>query len=208
MFKKSHILIPVYGIILFVLLYLIATFYYPGGSQADLNSKGFSWQHNYWCNLLNKYAMNDQPNPARPIAISAMIILCFSLIYFWFNLPIWIHSSNAIAILIRTSGILAMGISLLLFTSLNHDLISNIAALLGLVASTCTFLIVMKLHRKFLVYHGLINFAMILLNSFLYYNKDLISYLPIVQKVTFASFLSWIISINLIVYIQKKKVIH
>jgi len=49
---------------------------------------------------------------------------------------------------------------------------------------------------------------MILLNSFLYYNKDLISYLPIVQKVTFASFLSWIISINLIIYTQKKKVIH
>lgn len=113
MLKKIHILVPVFGISLFAVLYFIATQYYPGGSQADVKSIGFSWQHNYWCNLLNENAMNGQANPARPIAISAMIILCFSLTYFWFNLPIWIQSSNIIAILIRSSGILAMGISLL-----------------------------------------------------------------------------------------------
>ncbi|HEV7621655.1 MAG TPA: hypothetical protein VGO09_07980, partial [Flavisolibacter sp.] len=52
------ILSPVFGSFAFIILYIIATIYYPGGSQANNVSKGFSWVHNYWCNLLNEKAIN------------------------------------------------------------------------------------------------------------------------------------------------------
>ncbi len=55
---------------------------YPGGSQVDVNSKGFSWINNYWCNLLNENAISGQHNPGRPIALTGMAVLCFSLSFF------------------------------------------------------------------------------------------------------------------------------
>ncbi|PIQ21332.1 MAG: hypothetical protein COW65_09725 [Cytophagales bacterium CG18_big_fil_WC_8_21_14_2_50_42_9] len=81
-------LAPLFGSTLFLLLYFVATLYYPGGSQFDKNTKGFSWAHNYWCNLLNENAINGQPNPARPIALTAMMVLCLTLTVFWYLFPI------------------------------------------------------------------------------------------------------------------------
>ena len=46
------VLHPFVGICLFILLYLLATFYYPGGSNVDNRISYFSWQHNYWCDLM------------------------------------------------------------------------------------------------------------------------------------------------------------
>ena len=44
--KSILVLIPIFGTILFVVLYIVATLLYPGGSQVDKNSIGFSWMNN------------------------------------------------------------------------------------------------------------------------------------------------------------------
>jgi hypothetical protein len=62
---------------------MYASMLYPGGSQADLQSVGYDWIHNYWCNLMNDQAMNGQSNPAKPFAVVAMVILCLSLLVFF-----------------------------------------------------------------------------------------------------------------------------
>lgn len=69
-------LAPILGVIIFVILYIIATLLYPGGSQIEKNAIGFSWVNNYWCNLLNESATNGQPNSAKPVAMAGMFILC------------------------------------------------------------------------------------------------------------------------------------
>jgi len=53
------------------------------GSQADSNSIGYDWIHNYWCDLLSEKATNGQPNPARPFSITRMAVLCLSLAVFF-----------------------------------------------------------------------------------------------------------------------------
>ncbi|MFN7116301.1 MAG: hypothetical protein ACK4TA_05840, partial [Saprospiraceae bacterium] len=55
-------LTPLVGIVLFLVLYIVAAFYYPGGSNADHSAKGFSIVHNYWCDLLAIGAKNGQIN--------------------------------------------------------------------------------------------------------------------------------------------------
>jgi hypothetical protein len=77
--RDMGLLAPLFGTIVFVCLYLLAAAYYPGGSQADPNAKGFSWLNNYWCNLLNENAMNGQHNSARPMAVTAMAVLGLTL---------------------------------------------------------------------------------------------------------------------------------
>src|SRR5829696_8591889 len=83
--KSGQLLWPLAGIMLFVILYIFAAILYPGGSQADKRSIGFSWLNNYWCNLVNEKAINGQVNIAQPLAIFAMFILGLSLAVFWYQ---------------------------------------------------------------------------------------------------------------------------
>src|SRR5687767_181899 len=77
------LLLPVFGSFLFALCYVMATLLYPGGSQAGPGS-GFSWSQNYWCNLLAEQSINGASNPARPVAITGMVVLVVSITGFWF----------------------------------------------------------------------------------------------------------------------------
>jgi hypothetical protein len=189
---RNAILLPIAGTIIFLLFYIIATFYYPGGSQADSNSVGFDWLHNYWCNLLNVDSINGKYNPARPVAITAMMFLCVSLAIFWLIAPIQLMLSKVLTRTIQISGTLAMSIGFLLFTPIDHDTITNLSSLLGLISTVGTMI---GLYQKKLITlfgFSVLNMLLVILNNILYYNSEMIYYLPVVQKITFASFLLWV----------------
>jgi len=198
--KKSWLLLPVFGIAIFVLLYITATLLYPGGSQVDKNADGFSWINNYWCNLINETAMNGQHNPAKPYALTAMFVLCVSLSFFWFYFPMQISFGKLSRLIIQVSGTIAMAIAFLLFTDFNHDLVINLASIFGLIATTGTFFGLYKSKWYGLFLFGLLNLLLIGVNNYVYYTKELIIYLPVIQKISFASFLIWICSIDVHLY--------
>ncbi len=76
-----------FGVFIFIVLYFIAAFLYPGGSTADKASGSFSLLNNYWFDLLSYKAKGGENNISRPIAITAMVVLCLSLSVFWYHLP-------------------------------------------------------------------------------------------------------------------------
>ena len=86
LYKNLVSILPTIGILIFVGFYLYSATLYPGGSQVNLNSIGYDWVNNYWCDLMNKYGVNGQVNQARIYSITAMIILCMSLTVFLYNL--------------------------------------------------------------------------------------------------------------------------
>jgi len=189
--KKTNniwVLAPVLGTIIFVMVYIIATFFYPGGSQVDKNSIGFSWINNYWCNLLNENAINGQHNPAKPIAMAGMLVLCLTLTFFWFLFPRYINIGKFAKRTIQISGTLSMTIAFLLFTDINHDLITNLASFFGFIATVGTFIGLYKTKWYGLFAFGLLNILFVGLNNYVYYNKELIIYLPVIQKISFATF--------------------
>lgn len=198
--RNIWILFPLAGIILFIILYIVATFYYPGGSQADKNSIGFSWMNNYWCNLLNEEAINGDRNSAQPIALIGMCILCLALSFFWFVFPTYAFGRKWYGTVIRVSGILAMVIALLLFTHINHDVVTNLASLFGLIAMVGTLAGLSKMKWYMLFFWGLLNLLLVAVNNYVYYNNELIVYLPFIQKLSFVIFLSWVGCINLNLY--------
>ena len=79
--------LPIIGILIFVMLYLVAASLYPGGSSAFPEKDGFDWINSYWCNLTESYAINGKVNTARPYALSGVVILCISLTHFFFLFP-------------------------------------------------------------------------------------------------------------------------
>lgn len=200
--KKIWILTPIFGSVLFVVLYIVAAVLYPGGSQIDNNSKGFSWADNYWCNLLNDNAINGQPNPGKPIAIAGMFALCLALVFFWFLFSTKVKGGNASRLIIQISGTLAMIVASLLFTSIDHDLIINIATIFGLIATVGIILGLYKTKWYGLFGLGLLNILLVGMNNYVYYNKELIIFLPVIQKISFGTFLIWICCIDMHLYLR------
>lgn len=189
---------------IYVVLYIIATRYYPGGSQADKNSIGYSWANNYWCNLLYEKGINGKPNAAQPIAMTAMAILCISVSLFWVQFPRFTSLNKSARITIQLSGSMAMAVGFLLFTNFNHDLIINTASILGVIAMTGTFVGLYNNRWKALFGFGLANIGMIILNNIFYHTEGLIVYLPIIQKITFLIFLIWICCIVFKIFSLRK----
>jgi hypothetical protein len=198
--KNILLLTPFFGTILFVVLYIIATLLYPGGSQVDINAIGFSWINNYWCNLLNDSAINGQYNPAKPVAMTGMFVLCLTLAFFWFLFPKHTNLDRSLKLTIQISGILAVTIAFFLFTKINHDLVTNLASIFGLIATVGTFIGLYTTRWFGLFAFGLLNVLLVGLNNYLYYSKGLIVYLPVVQKISFATFLIWVCCIDINLY--------
>jgi hypothetical protein len=198
--KSLWLLTPISGIILFVGLYFVATTLYPGGSQVDSHSIGFSWANNYWCNLLNEKAINGQPNAAMPVAMAGMFVLCLSLASFWIQFPKHFAIGKFWKRTIQMAGTISMFIGFFLFTNLNHDAVTNFASFFGIIATVGTFAGLYKNKWLGLFAFGLLNVLLVGINNYVYYTKGMIIYLPVIQKITFGSFLIWIAVINLKMY--------
>ncbi|MBY0534228.1 MAG: hypothetical protein K2P88_00130 [Chitinophagaceae bacterium] len=126
-----------------------------------------------------------------------MIVLAFSLCLFW-----WIYAGFARfptlqQKLLRFSAIGSMLIASLLVSPLPHDLIINAASLLGMISISLTMIGLYKSKWYTVFTWGFINILLVIANNVLYYNSDLIQFLPIVQKISFASYLLWFSSINI-----------
>jgi hypothetical protein len=197
-------LLPVSGTLVFIVLYIAAAKLYPGGSQADKFSSGFSWVNNYWCNLLNDNAINGMPNKGKLFASIGMTVLCFSLAVFWIQAGRYFSSGKTGRLLIQLPGMLSMSAALFLFTKTDHDLITNIASILGLIACIALTKGLYKKKYYLLFSIGLLNFLLVALNNYLYYSTDLIMYLPMVQKLTFAAFLIWMCCISVMMFNTSK----
>ena len=195
------LLLPAGGMGLFAVLYGVAAALYPGGSPADKTAPGFSWLHNYWCNLLTAVAINGQPNPAQPVALAAMGVLCLSIMLFWYYLPPLFQFGPRVAGTVRLAGIFSMVAAGFLSTEL-HDLVISIACLLGVVALGATFAGLYQARRLRLLALGALCLVLLGINNYVYYSQHFILALPVIQKITFVLFLLWFSLLSVAVYNQ------
>lgn len=197
-------MIPFLGILIFIGLYIFSSTLYPGGSQIELNAKGFDWINNYWCNLLNEKGMNGQLNPAKPFSILAMFILCISLMIFFIQFAKTFPKSKLWKRIIRVNGILSMLFAILIFTKY-HDLMTTISSIFGLFV---VIGIIREVYISELTIYKISGILFILLlgvNNYIYYTQQFIKHLPLIQKITFVFVLIWIIGLNYEIIKKKKK---
>lgn len=189
--------LPTIGIFIFIALYIYASKLYPGGSQADISSTGFDWRNNYWCNLMSENGLNGIHNKARPIAITGIIILCSSMIIFFFQFAEYFEKNRGWNITIKYSGTIGMLSAVFIFTKY-HDIMTSILSICGTVVIIG---IIRALHKNKLTLFKVVGvFCMIIvgMNNFFYYNESLINYSPLMQKVAFILILSWTVGLNII----------
>lgn len=185
--------------LLFIMLYIIAALLYPGGSDFNSSATGFSWQHNYWCELLAANAQNGHPNTARPVAIAAMIVLTISLVIFWYTIPGLFTGKRTGSLVIRYAGIGSMLVTPLLLTGF-HDYVINTAALLGCIAIIVLLVNLFRQNMFLFFWTGILCLLLCGVNNYVYYSQDLLHYLPVIQKISFFIFLLWFSLLSVTLY--------
>jgi hypothetical protein len=188
--------ITIGGIILFLLLYFLATKYYPGGSNFYPQEKGFSWSNNYWCELLGENAKNGQNNRARPIALLAMVILTFSISLFWVKLPNLIPMRLWMSRILQISGVISMFSAIFIFSSY-HDFYVTISVLFGTLAFSLALYGLYTHHFMRYFNYCVLCLVLIQANNFIYLSSILIAYLPLLQKITFILVFAWIVALSM-----------
>src|SRR5215213_11061840 len=96
MIRKYSVLISV---VISVILLVIATSVYPGGSLLDKNSEGFDWSKNFISNLFAAKALNGLENSSRIWAIIGMAFDSVGYGIFFINMSKKISARHAAAIL-------------------------------------------------------------------------------------------------------------
>jgi hypothetical protein len=189
-------LLPATGTAIFVLLYLIAAFQYPGGSPVNPQAAGFSWKYNYWCHLLNENGLNGMYNEGRITALTAMAVLAISLSTLWYLFPLLTTFTHTVKRGLQVTGFLSMGVLLCLPFSSHHDAIINAAGFFGLIALGGCLAGLYGKRQYFLLAWGLLNLLLVGVNNYLYYMGYTLYVLPPVQKISFLSILAWIFCLS------------
>jgi len=193
---EKWMFIPIIGIVLFIVLYIIAAKWYPGGSNANRIKEGFDWINNYWCDLLVDTAKNGLHNPGRTVALTGMIILFSSIAVFWYYLPAFFHERKQNILIVRYAGSLSMFVLIFIFTQF-HDSVIGIGSTISAIPMAATLKELRKHRLKLLYYLGWLCILFILLNFVIYITDWLITFLPILQKITLLLFLAWIVLIDI-----------
>ncbi len=145
---------------------------------------------------MNELAMNGRANPARPIAIAAMFILCASILLFFFQCAKQLAKGKIWPMIIRVFGTISMLAASLIFTSY-HDNMTIVSSAFGILVVIGIIWAVYKSDFTTFKITGVVCVLLMLLNNYIYYSLNGIELLPFIQKITFTVVLIWIAGLSL-----------
>lgn len=189
---------PLIGIVLAVCLFFVAASFYPGGTTDAANTVGYEWAHNFISSLFAPHALNGAANPARLVAIPAMLLLCVSMAVLFKSISNKGTSAmhkQAIAI----GGIGSMVYAFLVVTPM-HNLMVNISLAFGLVALVATLHLLYVARHSWLFVAGSVNLALLLVTAAMYYGHMRFDLLPIVQKVSLVACVVWLMAVHYTIF--------
>ena len=188
--------IPTICIAIFLLLFLYCTTLYPGSSQHDINALGFTWQHNYWCDILEIETYDEQRNPSSYWGIAATLFLCLGTGWLFYQFPNHFGATLTEKWVIWGFGITSMVIASVIFTPL-HNYVIALASGLALIAILTMFYVLFHQTQWPLFYYGVFACIIMLINNYIYYSRIGVGHLPWIQKISLVIVLAWIIMIDI-----------
>ncbi len=200
--KNKYPYFPIFGLIGFLFFFVIATTLYPGGSVNDFASEGYSYFHNFICDLMSLNLPEGAENDARPIAIIAHLMLSFAMISFFYILPEIFTKQNANTRFIRALGMATMFIFIFMFTDY-HDLVVTLTGVLGSITLIPFFLELINYENRLLKALAYLCFGLSVIVFLSYETKFAFYYTPILQKITFIFDSIWVVWVSLIVASKK-----
>ena len=203
-FKKYLPFIPIVGILAYVVVFVIAASGYPGGSVNIPNdTSGYSFFHNFLCDVMNPITQGGVLNHARSLAIVSHLILSVTMMAFFYILPDIFPEKNRNTQLVRVFGVLTMFGFVFMYTEY-HDSIVTLTAILGTIALIPFFIEVLKYPNNGLRQLAFFCYSLSFVVFFIFVSKLGFYYLPFLQKITFIIDAWWVVWVSLIVMRKNK----
>jgi len=173
--------LPVLGVLLSAVLFMVAAGRYPGG---------YDWQYQSISSLFQPDARNGAPNTAQPIAALAVVVFCASMAIV-FNTIAKSGPSRYHRKAVQIGGIGAMIYAALVVTPM-HDVLIGVALLFFVTAILTIFHRLYLERRVGLLGAGLTCLALTLTAAIMWYGQLLYEFMPMVQKLSWASWILWL----------------
>ena len=195
---------PIFGLVIYTIVFTFTAFAYPGGSINQPLAKGYSFFHNFLCDTMDPITQVGSVNNARFIAVIAHLILSCTMISFFYILPQIFTVKNRNTKLIAYFGMAAMTVFIFMFTKY-HDIIVTITGVLGAIALVPFFIELRHFKNKGLKQLAYLCYVMSIIVFFIFETKIGFYYLPFIQKITFFVDASWV-TWTCIIVINKNKI--
>jgi hypothetical protein len=204
--KNYYSYFPIAGFALYIIVFTLAALQYPGGSFNLPNAEGYSFFHNFLCDVMDPVTKGGVFNPARMLAVVSHIILSLTMISFFYMLPEIFDKRNRNFFMIRYFGMFTMTVFMLMATAY-HDLIVTFTGVLGTLALIPFFIELRNYKDKRLAQLACLCFFMSIVVFFIFETKIGFYYLPFLQKITFVLDAWWVIWVSIIVQGKRKKAV-
>jgi len=198
MIKNYLPFVAIIGMAAYLVVFSFAAVDYPGGSENYAVYDGYSFFHNFLCDVMNPVTQGGLVNKARGLAIVSHIILSITMISFFYILPDIFSWENRNTRLTRVFGVLTMTVFLFMFTSY-HDTIVTLTAVLGSIALIPFFIELTKYQHKGLKNLAYTCYFLSFVVFVIFVTKFGFYYLPFLQKITFAFDAWWVVWVSIIV---------
>jgi hypothetical protein len=174
-------IIPLLGVFVSIVLLVLAAARYPGG---------YDWIDQSVSSLFQPNALNGAPNTARSLGALAVLVFCASIAIIFNTIatscPSPFHRKT-----IQIAGIGSMVYTALVVTPM-HDLLVGVALIFFVTAMVTIFHSLYRERRLAMLCAGVTCLALTLSNATMYYGDLFYGFLPIVQKVSLALWVSWL----------------
>lgn len=181
------------SILLAFVFYGIASMWYPGGADGDIEAAGFHWHQNYICNLMSEKAVNGEANPLYWLARLGVAILAAGAAWFYYNHSRKVADRNS-AVIIRYAGIGSMAATALVFAA--HDFFNNIAIVLSMLAYFYMVVNLFTERERVLGWIGAIMLVLFYAIVLIYFTSQFLFLLPALQKLVLLGILSWVLGLE------------
>lgn len=169
------------GFLLSVVSIGIAAYLYPGGSNDNPESTGYSFTQNYITHLVDYNALNGQPNTARPWGVLGIVLMGMTtglaLVRFAkkINLP---HYS----MVIQLGGYLLVVTNALVTIPSLHDAMVLIGVVFTLLVFFYVTILIFKTRLTALKMLALTTLLFYYAAVFMFYSRTGLFYMPTMQK--------------------------
>ena len=189
--RKLLLCLPFICLTGFVVFYLLAAQYYPGGHRHDPGFEGHSWLHNYYSDLLQPTTLDGKINHGRPFALASLALLELTFLSFWVNLAnFWLFGKR-----FRIAGNV-LGSAMVFSSSLlvhYHEAALKLTMLLGMAGFSCLVTVLILNRQRFSLLLTVAFFVATSANFVLWALQYMEPKLPMLQKLVFLMFAVWVV---------------
>ena len=177
---------PLLGVLASAVLFVLAATRFPGG---------YDWAHHYISMLLRPIGPDALDNPARPLGVTAMGVLCLSVG------AVFLRISRRAErrfhqVTLQIAGPASMVYAFLAVTPL-HDLMVTISVAFFLAAMSSALHLMAVERRYRMLVTGSLCLATMVVTAVMYYGDVLTGWMAIAQKLTFLSCVGWLLVLDL-----------